>query len=106
MMQQQQIQPMSSTSILSQLNITAVGAKTRAGNTCCLVLTMIFGCLIFPLCFMCCAWWKKIVYPIYEINIEFYRSIGRFLRQNPQCNNITLTVADSGFDRNKARALY
>ena len=51
---------------MQQANITLVGSKTKASNNCCYIFTIICGSfIIFPLCFMCCMWWKKIVYPTY-----------------------------------------
>ena len=55
---------------VTQLNITAVGTKTQERNTLCQCLTMMCGVfLIFPLFFTCCMWWKKLVYPKYEVAI-------------------------------------
>lgn len=65
-----------------------------------------FGCLIFPIFFMFCAWWKKLVHPHYEMNIEFYRSIGRFLRTCTTCIALTVTVVDNAFDKQRADILY
>ena len=53
-------------SLVYQANITIVGNKTSSRNSCCFCATYCLGSfLIFPLCFMCCMWWKKIVYPRY-----------------------------------------
>lgn len=53
-----------------KVDITAVGNKTSDYNFLCHCITIgIASILIFPMCFMCCMWWKKIVYPKYEINI-------------------------------------
>lgn len=55
---------------IQQANITIAGPKTKPANTCCMVSTLVCGtCCIFPLCFMCCAWWKKIVYARYELSV-------------------------------------
>lgn len=67
---------------IAEANITVVGNKTENGNQCCLISTIFLGgCLIFPLFFMCCSWWKKIVSCKYDLNIEFYRLLGDFLRR-------------------------
>jgi hypothetical protein len=83
-----------------------VGSKASTSNGCCMTLTFMFACLIFPLFCMCCGWWKKIVYPQYEMNIEFYKSIGRFLRFCTTCTALTVTVVDNAFDKKRARALF
>lgn len=68
MVQPNQFQPTWTVSNgVTHLNITAIGQKVEPGNSCCALLTCLFGiCLIFPLFFTCCMWWKKIVYPKYE----------------------------------------
>ena len=91
--------------IEAKLNVT--GSKMSTTNVCCMFLTIMLGAwLIIPFFFMCCSWWKKIVYPKYEINIEFYRAIGRFLRTCTTCVSLSLTVYDNSFDQSKARVLY
>ena len=58
------------TQVITQANITVAGRQTSMGSLCCALLTVILGvCLIFPLCFMCCMWWRKIVYPKYEMTV-------------------------------------
>jgi hypothetical protein len=92
---------------MQQANITIIGSKIKAGNLCCAISTIISGAFcIFPLCFMCCMWWKKIVSAIYELTPETYRDIGVFLERNPTVTNLNLTVADNAFDAEKARILY
>lgn len=100
-------QPMVMPTSFAKVDITAIGNKISAYN--CLVYTLTYvlsGCLIIPLFFMSCMWWKKIVYPKYELNIEFYRSIGRYLRSNPLCIELAINVCDNAFDGSKARVLY
>lgn len=92
---------------IQQANITLAGTKTKTGNVCCLVTTFFLGgCLIIPLTFMCCMWWKKIVNPFYELTIEAYRDIGQFIERNPTINNLNLVVVDNAFNAEKARVLY
>lgn len=68
MMQPMQMSPVPNPTV-NQLNITVVGAKTNTFGTCCYTMTVVSGSFcILPLFFMCCPWWKKIVYPQYEIN--------------------------------------
>lgn len=84
---------------IQQANITLVGNKTKPGDMCCFMITIMFAsCLIFPLCFMCCTWWKKIVYPMYELTAQAYNSLGNFLLRHPTINNLNLTVVDNGFN--------
>lgn len=54
---------------IQQANITIAGTKTKSTNVCCMVSTLVCSCCIFPLCFMCCAWWKKIVFPRFELSV-------------------------------------
>ena len=54
------------------VDITVVGNTAETGNSACYCLTCLFVCLIFPIFFMCCDWWKRIVYPKYEVNPETY----------------------------------
>jgi len=93
---------------VTQANLTIIGSKTATTNTCCAISTLISGmCCIFPLCFMCCGWWKKIVNAKYEINTETYRSLSRILN-NPMSpvTNLNLTIVDNAFNFEKARILY
>ncbi len=94
-----QVQPQSTpSSSIQQINITLVGNKTKPTNNCCAVSTfMIGGLLILPLFMMCCMWWKKIVYPLYELSSQTYKDIGLFLEKNPTANNLNLTVIDNTF---------
>ena len=99
--------PVTTQNHFPKIDITVIGNKTSAYNACCYCFTMFFASLlIFPLCFMCCMWWKKIVYPKYEVNIEFYRAVGRFLRSTNTVTHLTLNICDNAFDAAKARALY
>jgi hypothetical protein len=92
---------------MEQADITIVGSKTKDGDYSCLIYTMISGAFcIFPLCFMYCMWWKKIVSAMYELTPETYWDIGVFLERNPTVTNLNLTVADNAFDAEKAIILY
>lgn len=55
---------------------------------------------------MYCGWWRKIVHPHYEVNIEFYKSLGRFLRTCTTCTALSVIVVDNAFDKKRAEALY
>jgi hypothetical protein len=99
--------PSQSNGQIQQANITIIGSKTKPGNCCCLISTIIAGsCLIFPLCFMCCTWWQKIVNPTYELTTEAYRDVGRFIELSPSINNLNLVVGDNAFNAEKARILF
>jgi hypothetical protein len=92
---------------MQQANITVIGSKTKPFNACCMISTLITGAFcILPLCFMCCMWWKKIAYAMYELTPEAYRDIGVFLERNPTVTNLNLTVADNSFNAEKAQILY
>ena len=55
---------------LKDANINLVGIQVSAMNMLCMMCTILWGaCLFFPLCFMCCDWWKQIVYPSYQVPI-------------------------------------
>lgn len=87
--------------------IAVAGAKTSPGDLCCAILTIMLGVFcIFPLCFMCCMWWKKMVSPLYTLAPEFYRAVGTFLSRERQCKMLNLTVYDNNFSAEKARILY
>lgn len=53
---------------------------------------------------MCCNWWKKIVYPQYEVNPEAYRAIANFIANSP-ITNMNLDVVDNAFNGEKAGIL-
>lgn len=92
---------------MQQVDITIVGNKTKPGNIGCAISTLMVGVFCcFPLCFMCCMWWKKIVAAFYELTLEAYRDIGVFLERNQSATNLNLTVADNAFNAEKARVLY
>ena len=85
---------------MTSLSITTVGDKTASFNLTCYMLTIISGmCLIFPICFMFCNWWKNLVSPMYEmVSPDFYPSLGRFLNRFYTINTLHLTICDSSFD--------
>jgi hypothetical protein len=73
---------MPNSQVVTQANITVVGTKTSTGSDMCFCVTILLASfIIFPLFFMCCMWWKKIVFPKYEMNGDFYRALGNFLRR-------------------------
>ncbi len=61
---------------LNSANLTVFGAKVETNSPKCVTFTYCLGgFLVFPLCFTCCTWWKKLVYPFYEIDISVYESL-------------------------------
>jgi hypothetical protein len=86
------------TSVL-QLNLNIVGNKLKATNNCCYNITFMLGiCLIFPLFFMCCMWWKRIVNPLYELSVSAYQNMANLIGKAPNLNNLTLTIVDNAFN--------
>ena len=59
----------------------------------------------FSLFFLCCEWWKKVVYSKYHISPDFYEAVGKFLKNNPNIRRVRLTVCDNRFNIQKARLL-
>jgi hypothetical protein len=70
-----------------------------------MILTILFACLIFPIFFMCCDWWKKIVSPFYEISFQTYQTLARIINQNSTINYLNLTVVDNALDAQKINLL-
>lgn len=92
---------------IQQANIMIVGTKSKPGNDWCHAFTVIFGSLlIFPLFFMCCMWWKKIVYPTYDLTMDAYQNLANFLSRAQNVNNLNLTVVDNSFGSQKARIIH
>lgn len=54
---------------------------------------------------MLTTWWKKKVSPIYEVEADFYPTVGRFLQKHQQCEKFTLTIVDNSFGNIKANLL-
>lgn len=83
------------------------GAKSRPSNNLCYCLTYILGSiLIFPLFFVCCMWWKGIVYPTYELTADAYHAVARFIAKTPTLSTLDLTVVDNAFNAQKAAILH
>ena len=61
---------------IKDVNLTLLGNQITSFGTCCFICTIIWGSIvIFPLCFMCCNWWKKMVYPTTIVPISSYAAI-------------------------------
>ena len=70
------------------------------------VATDIIGVfMIFPFFFWSCSWWKKIVYPAYEVSVSSYKCLQR-LTKSKKINKLTLNVIDNTFNDQKAKILY
>jgi len=63
-------------SLIQNAQIVITGNQIHEMNTSCMLATIIIGSFIFiPLFFMCCGWWKKIVYPAFEVPFSTYQSL-------------------------------
>jgi hypothetical protein len=51
-------------------------------------------------------WWKRIVYPTYELTAEAYHSVARFIAKTPTLVTLDLTVIDNAFNAQKAAILH
>lgn len=66
----------SKASTVRDASININGNQLTGYGLCCLVVTLIFGCiLIFPLFFLCCDWWRKKVYPTFSIPESTYLAL-------------------------------
>ena len=82
---------------IKQYNITLIGEKTKSYDKCCLTATIILGIIfLVPLLFLCCQWFKRKVYPMYELELETYRNIGAML-QKMKGIMLNLRVVDNTF---------
>jgi hypothetical protein len=56
--------------------IIITGNQIHELNQSCLIATIVGGSfIIIPIFFMCCGWWKKIVYPAFEVPLSTYQSL-------------------------------
>ena len=63
----------SKASTVRDASININGNQLTGFGLCCLIVTIVFGCiLIFPLFFMCCDWWRRKVYPTFSIPESTY----------------------------------
>ena len=61
---------------ITDATIVVVGSQIQELNTCGMVCTMVWGgFVIFPMCFMCCDWWKRCIYPAFDIAPAVYMSL-------------------------------
>jgi hypothetical protein len=54
---------------------------------------------------MCCKWWRKIVYPAYEIPEGTYKKMNAVFNAST-IRSIRLKVSDNGFNEKKTEILY
>ena len=90
---------------LVDVNITVTGLQIKQMNCMCYFCTIFWGSIfLLPLFCICCDWWRRCVFPAFDIPIETYHSLGRLFR-SPNLRNITLRVVDNTFDLQKADLL-
>lgn len=63
------------------------------------------GVLIFPLAFMFCNWWKKVVYPAFEIPETTYHAL-QVLLSAPNMETISLSFVDNCLTKVKTEIMY
>ena len=81
-------------------NITLIGNQTQRADGLIFCLIVLFGmCLIFPCFFLCCDWFKRCIWPLYELNAKIYRDLQNFVRTCPKMTNLSITVVDNYFTR-------
>jgi hypothetical protein len=53
---------MTSMENITEASITVTGTLVKEASVGCMTATIVCGSIfIFPLCFMCCGWWKRTV---------------------------------------------
>jgi len=60
--------------------------------------------IILPLFLLCCNWWKKCTYPCYDVPVSVYQGLNRLIK-GANVRNVTLTVQDNCFGKEKANIL-
>jgi hypothetical protein len=82
---------------VTQATIMVTGTQIKEMNVGCLTCTIIAGSFcIFPLCFMCCNWWKKMVNPAFDVPVRTYQSLQTLINCS-ELKSITLVVTDNLF---------
>lgn len=80
------------------LRINITGTMVKTNNMCCFWNTIIFGSIfLFPLFFICCDWWKRIVNKIFAVEMQGYEAIAEILR-NSRAEDVYVMVQDNLFD--------
>jgi len=89
-----------------QANIEVCGELIGEGRSWFIALWMILVIvLILPVIVMYCVCWKKFVSPMIELDVEFYRTLGAFLRKQKEVKVLNVTVVDNAFGAEKAKIL-
>lgn len=87
------------------LRINITGTMIKTNNMCCFWQTIIWGSIfLFPLFFICCDWWKKIVNKIYLVENSGYEGIAQLII-NSRAEDVYLMVQDNLFSSSKAEIL-
>ena len=93
------------TTNIKEISLTIYGNKVQSFSNACLCCTITVGaCFIFPLCFMCCHWWKSLAYPKYLIDYSVYEGVANMLSQS-SATHLKLTIYDNGLDVRKIEIL-
>lgn len=87
------------------LRINITGTMIKTNNICCFWNTVIWGSIfLFPLFFICCDWWKKIVNKLYSVEMQGYEAVAQII-VNSRAEDAYLMVQDNLFNESKARVL-
>jgi hypothetical protein len=93
-------------SSIVEVSLFVRGAEVSAFSLSCFLCTLFWGALLlFPLCCLCCNWWKKCVFPLYEVPSSLYLNLRRLLT-GIHIRKASLVVLDNGLDSRKADILY
>ena len=91
---------------ITDANITVTGTRIKEASMGCYLATIICASIVlFPLFFMCCGWWKRIVSEAYSIPTSTYEKLAAILH-NPGIRAVTLSVLDNTFNFQKAQILF
>ena len=82
-----------------------VGELVDDYNFCCVFWTFMFACLIFPIFFICCSWWRRIAHATYVAPFSSYQALQHVFAL-PNMKNLTLMITDNGFGSEKIDWLY
>ena len=87
------------------LKIHLIGLPTKGYNQCCFWTTIFFGrILIFPLTFICCDWWKKLVQKSFAVDVSGYEAMAELLKKS-RADDVYLMVQDNFFNEYKAKII-
>jgi hypothetical protein len=59
---------------------------------------------LFPLFFICCDWWKKIINKLYSVEMSGYEGAAQLIL-NSRADDVYLMVQDNLFNESKAQVL-